>query len=66
MFTMNSSAIRAKMQEIVPEYSHLADERAGNIGVRQEPGLTTVPPIIFRPTNALPEFPRRTIPRFSS
>jgi len=66
MFTMNSSAIRARVQEIVPEYSHLADERAGNIGVRQESGVTTVLPTIFRPTNALAEFPRRSIPRFSS
>jgi FlaA1/EpsC-like NDP-sugar epimerase len=62
MSTMRSSAIRSRMQEIVPEYSNLADDQPGDGGTQQKPGVTPAPSIALPSVLALRESSRPSSP----
>ena len=66
MSAMGAVAIRARIQEIVPEYSNLADRNSATGSAPQRPEAMREPSLILRPTRSLREFSQPTTPRFSS
>ena len=62
MSAMTAATIRARIQQIVPEYSNLVEAKAATQGGGQDLVATAIaPPIVLRPAPARP-----TSPRFSS
>jgi FlaA1/EpsC-like NDP-sugar epimerase len=66
MSAMGAAAIRASIQEIVPEYSNLAEGKSAAGSAPQKPDATRAPSLVLRPAHSLREFSQPTIPGFSS
>jgi FlaA1/EpsC-like NDP-sugar epimerase len=67
MSAMGAAAIRARIQEIVPEYSNLAEpSSAATSSSQQIPDAELVPSLLLRPARSLGEFSKTNIPRFLS
>jgi FlaA1/EpsC-like NDP-sugar epimerase len=62
MSVMVSAAIRAKVKEIAPEYSTLADDQPGSSRVRQNAGVTPAPSVALPSTHDFRDYSRRSFP----